>query len=547
MAIRPYKPSVCYHEPYRLPAVRTQRRFHHLLLLIALPLTALVLLPVGYLFVRAAEIESQRALDMLTRPGTLRIVGRSLWLVLSVSATTCLIGVPAAWLTVRSDLKARRLWTVLLTLPLVIPSYIGAFALVGALGERGMVQRGLQPLGVERLPSIYGFWGAWLALSLFAYPYVFLSTRAGLRGLDPALEEASYTLGRSPLETFWRITLRQALPSISAGALLVALYTLSDFGAVAIMQYNVFTRAIYLRLSLDLDLAALLSVVLVLLTALLLGVVTLVERGRGRTFSRRAHYRPRPVRLGRWQALALAFCALVVTLALLLPVGVIAYWLVNGLQQGETVRNVLAPLQRSLRISALAAVACGLAALPLVWLQVRAASPFTHLLARSAYLGYALPGVVVGLAFVFLGARTLGNLNALFGLDSYRSLGLLVLAYGVRFLPQALGPARASLLQVNPHLEEVAQTLGRGYLSVLATITLPLMRSGLVAGVALVFLTAMKELPITLLLAPTGYDTLATRIWSASNEAFYARAAAPALALVLISALSLVYILEPDD
>ena len=513
----------------------------------AVPLTTLILLPVGYLFVRAAEVAPERAFSMLARPGTLRIMGRSVLLVSSVTAAACLVGVPAAWLTVRSDLKARQLWTVLLALPLVLPSYVGAFALLGALGQRGIVQRWLLPLGVERLPSIYGFWGAWLALTLFAYPYVFLSARAGLRGIDPALEEASYTLGRSHLATFWRVTLPQLLPAISAGALLVALYTLSDFGAVAIMQYNVFTRAIYLRLSLDLDQAALLSVVLVVLTALLLVVVALVERRRGRYYSRRAHYRSRPLPLGRWQPLALTFCVLVVTLALLMPVGVMAYWLVNGLQHGETLRDVLTPLQRSLRASALAALACGVAALPLVWLQVRVNSPLAHLLARGAYLGYALPGVVVGLAFVFLGARYLGALNALFGLSGYRSLGLLVLAYGVRFLPQALGPARASLLQVNPYLEESAQTLGRGYLRVMASITLPLMRPGLVAGVALVFLTAMKELPITLLLAPTGYDTLATRIWSASNEAFYARAAAPALVLVLLSALSLAYILEPDD
>lgn len=525
----------------------TQRRFAWLMLGIALPLTALLLLPVGYLFIRAAEVAPERALTILTRPGTLRIAGRSLLLVVTVSAAACAVGVPAAWLTVRSDLRARRLWTVLLTLPLVIPSYVGAFALVGALGQRGMVQGWLQPLGVERLPSIYGFWGAWLALTLFAYPYVFLSVRAGLRGIDPALEEASYALGRSRLATFWRVVAPQLIPSISAGTLLVALYTLSDFGAVAIMQYNVFTRAIYLRLGLDLDLAALLAVVLVLLTVLLLGVVALAERRRGRYTSRRTHRPPRPVPLGRWQPLALAFCGLVVTLALVLPVGVMAYWLINGVQQGETLRDVSAPLQRSLRASALAAIACGLAAVPLVWLQVRARSPLAPLLARSAYLGYALPGVVVGLAFVFLGARYLGELNALFGLSGYRSLGLLVLAYSVRFLPQALGPARASLLQVNPHLEESAQTLGRGYLHVLASVTLPLMRPGLVAGVALVFLTTMKELPITLLLAPIGYDTLATRIWSASNEAFYARAAAPALVLVLISALSLIYILEPDD
>jgi len=117
----------------------------------------------------------------------------------------------------------------------------------------------------------------------------------------------------------------------------------------------------------------------------------------------------------------------------------------------------------------------------------------------------------------------------------------------VRFLAQAIGPARAALLQVNPHLEESGLLLGRGRAHVFATVTLPLMRSGVVAGVALVFLTVMKELPVTLLLAPSGYDTLATRIWSASSEAFYARAAAPALVLVALSALSLVYVLEPDD
>jgi len=187
------------------------------------------------------------------------------------------------------------------------------------------------------------------------------------------------------------------------------------------------------------------------------------------------------------------------------------------------------------------------AALPFVFLQVRHPGLLTGLLARSAYLGYALPGVVVGLAFVFLGVNVLHGLGAHIGQADYRSLGLLIFAYTVRFLPQALGPARASLLQVNPHLEESALTLGRSYPRALISITLPLMRSGVLAGVALVFLTVVKELPITLLLAPIGYDTLATRIWSASSEAFYARAAAPALILVLISALSLVYILEPDD
>jgi iron(III) transport system permease protein len=217
------------------------------------------------------------------------------------------------------------------------------------------------------------------------------------------------------------------------------------------------------------------------------------------------------------------------------------------LQHGAALRDVLAPLQRSIRVAALAAGASGVMALPFVLLQVRYPHWISRVLAQSPYLGYALPGVVVALAFVFLGAHYLSALNRLFGIESYRTLSLLVFAYVVRFLPQALGPARAALLQVNPALEESALTLGRSRGRAFLGITLPLMRSGIVAGITLVFLTTLKELPVTLLLAPNGYDTLATRIWSASTEAFYARAAAPALILILFSALSLVYILEPDE
>jgi iron(III) transport system permease protein len=404
----------------------------------------------------------------------------------------------------------------------------------------------LEDFGVERLPSIYGFWGAWLALTLFAYPYVFLSVRAGLRGMNPALEEASYTLGKSGMETFRQIILPQLRPFITAGALLVALYTLSDFGAVSIMQYNVFTRAIYLRLGVDLNLAALLSLVLVFFTAIIMVLTALME-GRGRYYTQNVRRVQKRLRLGRWQIVAQLFCAVIVLLALVAPLGVMGYWLINGLRHGEELRDVFAPLQRSMRASALAAAGCAVIALPFVFLQVRYPTRLSRIVAGSAYLGYALPGVVVALALVFFGARYLHDLNRWLGLDSYRTLPLLVFAYVVRFLPQALGPARAGLMQVNPQLEESGLTLGRSRLRVFWDITLPLMRSGLLAGTALVFLTAMKELPATLLLAPIGYDTLATRIWSASSEAFYARAAAPALVLVLISALSLVFILESDD
>jgi len=525
---------------------RLRPRPGHLLLVLCAILAVGLLFPAVFLLARASEVDAARAVDVLTRPGTLRIMGRSLGLMASVTLAACAIAIPAAWLTVRTDLIGRRWWTLVLTVPLVIPSYVGAFALIGAIGPRGIVQGWLEPLGVARLPSIYGFWGAWLSITLLSYPLVFLSVRAALQGIDPALEEASRLLGRSASGTFWRVIVPQLLPAISGSALLVALYTLSDFGAVAIMQYNVFTRAIYLRLSIDWDMAALLSTVLIAFTLVILWLNMRLAT-RARYHAQRPARPPKRIALGRWQLVAQAFCFSVALVALIAPLGVVSYWLLNGLRHGETLRDVLAPLQQSLRAAAVAAGASGSVALPFVFFQVRYPGRLSRLLVQTPFLGYALPGIVVGLAFVFWGASWGHRLNGLLGGGDYRTFWLLIAAYIVRFLPQAMNPARASLLQVNPALEESALLLGRGPLRVFRTITLPLMRSGLAAGMALVFLTVMKELPVTLLLAPTGTDTLATRIWSASSEAFYARAAAPALILVLFSAMSLVYILEPDD
>jgi iron(III) transport system permease protein len=507
-----------------------------ILLAITLPLTLAVISPIFHIVLRASQAES---FDYLIRTGTLKIIGRSFLLISAVSLTTCIIAVPAAWLTARSDLRGRNIWTILLILPLVMPSYVGAFALISAIGPSGFVQ---DSLGVTRLPSIYGFWGAWLAISLFSYPYVFISVRAGLRGIDPALEEVSRTLGKSARETFWQVTLPQLRPFILAGGLLVALYTLGEFGAVSVMRYDVFSRAIYFQLSLDRNNAALLSLVMLALTLLILLLAGIVG-GQRRYYTRNIQRKATLVPLGKWQIPAQIFCAGLVLFALVIPVGVIAYWLLNGLQQGEEIREVISPLMRTMRVAALTAAVCGLVTLPFAFSQVRYPSRLSQLTATSVYLGYALPGVVVGLALVFFGARYLMEL----GLDNYRILPLLIFGYMVRFLPEALSPARAGLMQVNPHAEESGLTLGRNRLYVLGTITLPLMRSGWVAGMALVFLTVSKELPMTLMLRPAGFDTLATRIWSATTEAFYARAAAPALILVFMSALSMVFILDDDN
>jgi iron(III) transport system permease protein len=485
--------------------------------------------------------------EIASAPRTIELLVRTALLAVSVTGAAVLIAVPLAWLTVRSDLPFRRTWVVLTALPLAIPTYVGGFTFVAALGPRGLVQGWLEPLGVDRLPSIYGFPGAWLALTLFTYPYVLLTVRAALRRIDPSLEEASRTLGRSRLATFWHVTLPQLRPSITAGALLVALYTLSDFGAVSLLRFDSFTRVIFAqyRGSLDRSAAATLGLMLMALTLL---VLTAETRTRGRSGYHRLHgsgaRATATVPLGPWRWPAFAACTGLVTIALVLPLGVIGYWLARGIAAGEPLRLTTTLAANSVVASALGAVVALVAAWPVAVLAARHPGRLSNLIERASYTGFALPGVVVALSLVFFGARVVPAV--------YQTRTMLVFAYVVLFLPQAVGALRSSLLQVPPSLEEASRLLGRRRLATARLVVLPLVRPGALAGLALVFLTCMKELPATLLLAPTGYSTLATQVWNATSEAFFGRAAAPALALVLLSSLPMALLVlreserEPD-
>ncbi len=514
-----------------------------LLLTAAATLVALaMLLPLAYLLIRAAEVGLVDAIASLTSPRTLLVVVNSVVLAVLVTGISFAVSLPLAWLTVRTDLPGRHVWSPLLALPLVIPTYVGAYALVSMMGPRGIVQGWLEPLGVDRLPSIYGLFGATWALTIFSYPYLYLSIRAGFFNLDPAQEEASRSLGFGAWPTFWRVTLPNLRPAIVSGSLLLALYVLSDFGAVSLLRFNSFTRVIYVQYqsSFDRSQAALLSLVLVALTILLLVIARFVQgRHRYHRAGVGAARRQKPIPLGRWRIPALLFCTAVVTASLVMPVGVVVYWLLRGLEMGEELQPVWTFAANSVYVSALAAAVCLFFALPVSYLQVRFPSPYSAWLGRAAYLGYALPGIVVALSLVFFGANYVPIL--------YQTISMLVFGYTVRFLPQSLGTLRTGLLQISPRLEEAARSLGHSKRWTFWRVTLPLLRPGIWAGAALVFLTTMKELPVTLLLAPTGFTTLAVSIWSATSEAFYARASAPALLLVAVSALSIFIVLRQEE
>ncbi|MCU0258476.1 MAG: ABC transporter permease subunit, partial [Solirubrobacteraceae bacterium] len=294
-------------------------------------------IPLGYLLVVVLD-EPRTAWEAIWRPETLALLGRSTAMALAVGVGATALAVPLAWLTARTDLPGRRMWTVLSALPLVIPSYIGAYLLVSALGPRGELQGILAPLGIEELPSIYGFAGAWLVLTLFTYPLVLLPVRAALVRLDPALEDAARGMGRSNWAVARSVVWPQLVPAVGAGALLAALYALSDFGAVSILRFDSFTRVIYqsYRASFDRTGAAALAALLVVVMAGLLLAEARVRRGRSYHRSAPGAARgARIVALGRWRWPALGFCTAVALVAFVLPVAMLVYWSVQSVA-GET-------------------------------------------------------------------------------------------------------------------------------------------------------------------------------------------------------------------
>ena len=317
-----------------------------------------------------------------------------------------------------------------------------------------------------------------------------------------------------------------------------ALYTLSDFGAVSLLRYETFTAAIFVQYESAFSRAGAAALSLVLVVAAI-AIVTLEARSRGRS---RYHslgpgtnreYRPIPLRRWHWPAVAgLGAVTFATTVG---PGAVLLYWLFRGVAAGEELLELVEPLLNSVGVSALAAGVLLAVAVPLGVLLVRYPSPMARLVERGSYVGFALPGLTVAIAFIFFGINVARPI--------YQTLVLLLAAYVVLFLPTTLGAARAGLLQVDPRTEEAARTLGKNTRQVLWRVTIPAVRGSMAAGAAMAFLLVMKELPAALLLGPVGFRTLATVTWSAAHEAYFAQAAASALLLILAASLPLALIL----
>ena len=488
--------------------------------------------PLAYVVLRGAGAGSETWAGLLDERIP-ELLAATLGLVAVVCAGALALGTALAYLLSRTDLPWRRALVVLCALPLAVPPYVGAITYADVLGPRGRLA---ELLGLEELPSIFGFPGAALVLILFTYPYVFLLALAALRNLNPSFEEAARGLGRGRLATLCGTTARLIAPALVGGTLLVGLYVLSDFGAVSLMRFDTFTTVIYAEIGgrFDPPGAAALSTVLIALTLLFLAAGMRV-RGRGEFVQTgEAFGRESVHELGRarWPALAGVLCVLVLTLGI--PLGRLVTWTAGTLGEqdlGEFVGWALNSLTVSL-LAASVAVAC---ALPVAVLVARRGGRAGVALGWLAQAGYALPGVIVALALVALATRWLDPL--------YNTLALLVAAFVIRFLPQAIQGQEAGLRQIGANLTDAARGLGASRARAFWRVVVPILLPSLAAAWAVVFLTAVKELPATLILRPIGFDTLPVRVWTPAVNGLYSDTGPAALLLVLISVVPLYLLL----
>ena len=518
----------------RLPAYRQSVRLSAGRWYFLLPTVAVgvgVVLPLVYLLVRAFEAEGANLVEIVFRLKNLRLLGNTALLVVGVVVLDTLLAVPLAWLTSRTPLKGGRFFTLMGVLPLAIPSYVMAYVLLSLGGNNGAFAH----LFGTSIPRLGGYWGALIALSLYTFPYLFLNLRAALFSVDPALEESARSLGCRPWEVFYRVVIPQLRPAFTAGGLLVGLHVLGDFGVVSLMRYETFSYALYVQYiaAFDRVYAAWLALMLLILAGGLLYTEARLLRGlrldrAGSGVGVRSPNAYSPVSLGIWRGAAYLFLAILALVSVVIPIVTVSLWMVKGMDISH-LTDLFNALSSALLASAPAAVLSACFALPLAYMGVRYPSPFSRLMERVAYIGYATPPLAFALSLIFFALWATPQL--------YQTVWVLIYAYTLHFLAEAIGPVRSSLYHASPRLEEAARGLGYSALTAFFKATFPLLIRGLTVSVAFVFLASMKELPMTFLLSPPGYETLATNVWSYTEEAMFAEAAPYALTLLLFSAL----------
>lgn len=480
---------------------------------LAIGVSLLSLLPIAFV-VGVSWATGWATIEALVfRPRVAELLINTVLLVLITLPLCIVLGTALAWLTERTNLPGRRLWSLLAVAPLAVPAFVHSYA------------------WVSLIPSIHGL-PAGVLVSVIAYfPFLYLPVAATLRRLDPAIEDVAESLGLKPWAVFWRVVLPQLRLAICGGALLVGLHLLAEYGLYSMIRFDTFTTAIFdqFKSTFNGPAANMLAGVLALCCLAMLTVES-AARGKARYArvgsgsareQRTVLLRPGSVILG------LSLQMLTCVLALGVPLLTLGRWLIAGGWDVWGGDELLPALLQTLSLGVAGALLTSLAAIPIAWLSIRAPGKLQRLLEGCNYITSSLPGIVVALALV--------TVTIHFARPIYQTTLTVLLAYLLMFLPRALVSLRAGFAQAPVELENIAQSLGRSPLRALWLITLRLAAPGAAAGAALVFLAITNELTATLLLAPNGTRTLATGFWAMTSEIDYAAAAPYALLMVLLS------------
>jgi len=475
---------------------------------VAVVAVLLSLIPFGYLLVRVFGAGFDSFVESIERTRTLELLANSLLLAIAVSLSAMLIGTLQAWIAVRSNLPGKKVFAVLAALPLAIPSYVAAYSWVAVI------------------PGFSGFFAAWLLLTVGTAPLVYLSVSAALPRFDSATEEVASSLGAGKFAVLRKVTWPNIKGATFSGGLLSALYVLSDFGAVSIVRYDTFTRAIYnaYRASFDRNLAATLALILVAVTVLVL-VVESRSKGRkpiGTVIANRLNR----IDLRSWKLPLVALLTGIASVSLIVPLASLIRWSIVGLPDTDW-QEVSEALFSSIYLSVSGGMLTALLAVAIALVVVRFKTRLGFVLERSVWLTHATPGIVVALSLVYFSNQVAPWI--------YQTLSLVLIAYVALFLPNALSAISIPLSQSPRSLDEVSASLGLTKLQTLRRVVLPIAGPGIFAATTLVILTVLKELPATLLLRPTGVETLATRLWNETGVAAFSTAAPYALLLVLLA------------
>lgn len=468
--------------------------------------------PIGFVALSIVSMGPAQVYELLARPRVGELLVNTVGLVVVTVPICLLVGVATAWLVERTDLPGRAIWRPLFVAPLAVPAFINSYAWVSVV------------------PTLHDFWAGVLVASMSYFPFAYVPVAATLRRLDPAIEESARALGSSPVAVFWRVVLPQLRLAVLGGALLIAVHLLAEYGAFAMLRFSTFTTAIFEQFQATFNGAAgstLAGVLILLCLVLIVGESAARGNARYARIGSGAQRASAPRHLGAWAIPANVGLIALAVLALGVPVWTILRWLWIGGTQAWTSSDIVTSTLQTVGLAAVAAALTTVLAFPFAWVAVRYSGFFARFVEGSNFITSSMPGIVTALALVTVAIRYAPPL--------YQTVSLVLAAYVLLFLPRAMVNLRSGLAQVPPGLEEASRSLGVSPTWTFLRVTMRLTAPAAAAGASLVFVAVATELTATLLLAPTGTNTLAMRFWSLSSELDYAGAAPYAFLMVALS------------